>query len=83
MVGVDFPSMVRQARHERKIVRLLNLNPFALSLSKGERIPAGYILWRESPKVYNCGFEAPFCRAFSNRRRRGYVRKKETGPENM
>ena len=41
--------MVRRAHHERKIRRLLNLNPFALSLSKGERILAGYVLCRESP----------------------------------
>jgi hypothetical protein len=33
----DFPFMVRQAHHERKIKWLLGLCPFALSLSKGER----------------------------------------------
>ena len=49
MVGVNVPFMVRQAHHERKIRRLLNPKPFALSLSTGEWIPAGYILWRESP----------------------------------
>ena len=47
--------MVRQAHHERRIRRLLNLNPFALSLSKGERIPAGYVLCRESPKNFRFG----------------------------
>ena len=31
MVGINFPFMVRQAHHERKIMRFLNPNPFALS----------------------------------------------------
>ena len=51
MFGIDFPFMVRQAHHERKIRRLLNLNPFALSLSKGERVSVGYVLCRESPQM--------------------------------
>ena len=36
MRQLDFPSMVRQAHHERKIKWLRCLSPFALSLSKGE-----------------------------------------------
>ena len=56
MIGVNFPFMVRLAHHEREIRWLSNLHPFALSLSKGERMPAGYVLCRESPNMIGVNF---------------------------